>query len=131
MEVKLSSAWYTLQNQDDLEDEVEEIGIQRGGRRRKRGKKKLPGIRYDAVVRSGKRLSVCYAMHSSLQEVVDTIDFLKPEVVTPLVVPFGASLAHVSHYLTVFAIKLLIREHLFCHLGDRGLSITLHTLFPI
>ena len=44
----------------------------------------------DTVVRTSKRLNVCYSMHPSLQEVVDVINHLRPKIVTPLVKPVGA-----------------------------------------
>ena len=40
-------------------------------------------------------LKVCYAMHSSLNEITKVIDYLEPKVVTPLVIPKNSSLKEV------------------------------------
>jgi len=44
----------------------------------------------------GTTLMLCYSMHSSLQELGRTIDFLKPKQVIPLVLPKGTPLIEVN-----------------------------------
>jgi hypothetical protein len=70
MELRLTSMWYTLLASDRQVDKA-------------------------AVHRTSKRLSVCYSMHSSLQEIVKTIDYLKPRIVTPLVMPCQSTMEEV------------------------------------
>ena len=53
--------------------------------------------------KGSRRITVCYAMHSSLQEIRDMIQYLQPRVVTPLVLPKGMKRAQVrtkNHNLT-------------------------------
>jgi len=61
--IRLSSMWYTLS----------------------------PSIPDNIFARKGNTLTVCYAMHSSLIEVGQMIDYLKPRIVTPLVLPRGCN----------------------------------------
>lgn len=41
-------------------------------------------------------LDVCYSMHSSLEEICKTIDFFKPKIVTPLVLPKYSTVAEIE-----------------------------------
>ncbi|OXA45181.1 Protein artemis [Folsomia candida] len=50
----------------------------------------------DTVIRTPKRLTVCYAMHPSLEEIVSVIEYLRPKILTPLVMPFASSLQEIK-----------------------------------
>jgi len=75
MELRLTSMWYTM------------LGASSNS---------------DVVVRTSKRLNVCYSMHSSLEEIGRTIDYLRPSVVTPLVKPFQSSMEDVRQVKIFF-----------------------------
>lgn len=48
------------------------------------------------IILRGRTLSVCYAMHSSLDEIAKMIDYLQPSVVTPFVRPKNSSMKEVK-----------------------------------
>ncbi|CAL8138248.1 unnamed protein product [Orchesella dallaii] len=47
----------------------------------------------------GKNLMLCYSMHSSLEEIAQTIDYLKPKIVTPLVLPVRSKVTEIYEAL--------------------------------
>jgi len=47
-------------------------------------------------MRRGNTLTVCYAMHASLTEIGQMIDYLKPTAVTPLVKPIRVDPSEVT-----------------------------------
>ncbi|ODM97014.1 Protein artemis [Orchesella cincta] len=44
---------------------------------------------------NGKTVMLCYSMHSSLEEIAQTIDYLKPRIVTPLVLPIKSQVSEI------------------------------------
>lgn len=43
-------------------------------------------------------MTLCYSMHSSLGEIAQTIDYLTPLIVTPLVLPVKSDVAQVGQH---------------------------------
>jgi len=96
LELRLTTQWYTSRSRCVP-------GSRKSGRSRnvklspetKAGRYSDDGV----VVRTDKLLRACYAMHPTVQEIVDAVDYLKPKIVTPLVKPFNATLRDVKEAL--------------------------------
>lgn len=112
--MKLSSMWYSIRPQITNVTAVSPLAVLRALRGRGRGRGRSRGVgpegnllmekKMATVIRTPKRLSVCYAMHPSLEEIVHVIEYLKPKIVTPLVMPFASTLHEVNAHVfrTVF-----------------------------